>query len=308
MKDNENFNTSTDEFDTSEITKAYPGDISAGIGSSYFSSKYVDQGQKNAERVTKNSFENLLERGKKRRIRRMVITIVLSVIVTVIFAVACISLFFITENIVIEGDTRYTSEEIIAISGIEYGKNLYDIDKAAIEQQLISHLPYIKDVKIRRRVPDTIAIIIEEDTPVYYFEIQGEYFMISDTLRVLERTDDIAEMLVREPDIIKLNTQTITYAVEGDPIVFKNEGYYTYAQDMLATFLESTIGDKITLIDFSDKFSIYVMYEKRLRIEVGDISDIDMKIRFADGIISSLDKNYSGTVNVEGYPAFFIMD
>lgn len=268
----------------------------------------VDYGQKNAERVQKSTFQSVHERGRARRRNRMLATIALGIAATIILGEACVSLFCNIAEITVEGDTRYTNEEVVQACGLEPQTNLYAIDKAQIEREITTALPYIKDVKIRRRLPDTVALIVEEDSPVYYFELYGEYFLLSDTLRVLERTDEIAEMLVRMPNIVKLNTQTVIYAVVGSQIIFDNENYHEYAQKMLSTFLESSIGDKLTLIDFSDKFSIFVTYDNRLKIEVGDIDDIENKIRFAVEIISQLDTSYKGTINVAVYPAFFIME
>ena len=154
-----------------------------------------------------------------------------------------------------------------------------------------------------------MALIVEEDKPCYYFEIADEYFVLSDTLRVLEYTEDIAELLIREPGIIKLNTQHIVYAVVGRQIKFENEDYFQYAKEMLLTFLGSELADKITLIDFSDKFNIFVEYDGRFKIEIGNIQNIAMKINFAAEIIkNNFDSTYSGIINVENEEAFVIID
>lgn len=262
----------------------------------------------NAERVSKETFLCLRDLNRARRTRRIMLSLLFAVVVCIIFVVGCVSLFFKVNTVLIEGVTGYDKNAIREASGIKPDQNLYAIDKTAIEKSVITSYPYIKNVRVDRRIPTTIALIVEEDVPHYYFEIAGEYFVLSDTLRVLEYTDDIAGLLIREPKIIKLNTQRIIYAVVGQQIVFENKDYFQYAQQMLATFLSSELADKISLIDFSDKFNIFVKYDGRFKIEVGNIDNIAMKISFAAQILNNFDSSYSGTINVENSEAFVIIN
>jgi cell division protein FtsQ len=262
----------------------------------------------NAERVSKETFLRLRDLNHARRIRRIILSLLFAFIVCIIFIVGCVSLFFKVSTISIEGTTGYDKDAIREASGIKLDQNLYSIDKSEIEKSVITSYPYIKNVRIDRRIPTTIALIIEEDIPRYYFEIAGEYFVLSDKLRVLEYTEDLDGLLSREPHIIKLNTQRITYAVVGRQIVFENADYFQYAQDMLATFLNSELSDKITLIDFSDKFNIFIMYDGRFKIEVGNIDNIVMKISFASRILNKFESSDTGTINVENDEAFVIIN
>lgn len=261
----------------------------------------------NAERVSNDTFERLRELNRIRRSRRTVFGFLFTAAVCVIFIVGCVSLFFKVSTILVEGVTVYNGDAIREASGIRLNQSLYALDKAAIEKSVIANYPYIKNVHVDRRIPTTVALIIEEDEPHYYFELTGEYFVLSDTLRVMEYTEDIAELLIREPNIIKLNTQRIIYAVVGQQIIFENGDYFEYAQEMLATFLGSELSDKINIIDFSDKFNIFIMYDGRFKIEFGNIENIAIKINFASRILDSFDSTYSGTVNVENEEAFVII-
>ncbi len=261
-----------------------------------------------AERVSNDAFVRLRELNRKRRSRRTLFSLLFAAAVAVVFTVGSVSIFFKVKTVLIEGSTAYSEEEIRSASGIRPGQNLYELDKAAIERSVIAYNPYIRNVRVDRRIPTTVALIVEEDEPRYYFEIAGEYFVLSDSLRVMERTEDAADLLLREPDIIKLNTQRIVYAVVGKRIEFENSGYLTYAEEMLSTFLGSELSGRISLIDFSNKFDIFVYYDGRLKIEFGNIEKIAAKINFASRIIETFEGDYSGTVNVENDEAFVILN
>ena len=266
-----------------------------------------EDGLSKAERIAEDTFLRQREMNIRRRRRHIVLTVVFAFAVSLIFMVACVALFFNIENIEVEGSSAYDREFILLSSGLVISENLYSIDKAAIERAIIKNCPYIKSVKVDRRIPTTVALVIEEETAAYYFEFFGEYFALSADLRVLERTLDIADLMVRYPEIIRINTQEINYAVAGERLVFQKDTYFSYAREMLSTLLGSDIGGKITLVDFTDKFNIYVNYEDRFKIELGDINNIDLKVRIASKILDNFEKNDIGVINVETNEAFAIL-
>ena len=72
------------------------------------------------------------------------------------------TIFFRVEKITVTGNDRYTQEEIVEISGIRNGDNLYGINKNKISGELRSQLPYIEGVSIHRSLPNTIEIKVSE--------------------------------------------------------------------------------------------------------------------------------------------------
>ena len=72
------------------------------------------------------------------------------------------TVFFQVEQIEVSGNQRYTQEEIIEISGIRNGDNLFRMNKFAIQDHVKEEMPYIEDILIRRRLPNTITIAVKE--------------------------------------------------------------------------------------------------------------------------------------------------
>ena len=54
---------------------------------------------------------------------------VLSVLLTAVAVVAALTLFFKVDQVVVSGNSRYSAEEIIEVSGVEQGDNLILMDK-----------------------------------------------------------------------------------------------------------------------------------------------------------------------------------
>jgi cell division protein FtsQ len=72
------------------------------------------------------------------------------------------TVFFQVETVAVSGNSRYTEEEIVQVTGIKIGDNLYRLNKNQIALQLLQELPYVENVTIRRSLPSTIVITVTE--------------------------------------------------------------------------------------------------------------------------------------------------
>lgn len=72
------------------------------------------------------------------------------------------TVFFQVEEVVVTGNARYTQEEIVAATGIKVGDNLFRMNKFAIQDHVLEEMPYLEDILIRRKLPSTITVAVEE--------------------------------------------------------------------------------------------------------------------------------------------------
>ena len=86
----------------------------------------------------------------------------LCLLALVVALTAGATVFFRVEQVVVTGNSRYTQEEIVEVTGIAQGDNLYGWNKYAIAQRLRETLPYIGEVSIRRALPSTVIITVVE--------------------------------------------------------------------------------------------------------------------------------------------------
>ena len=91
---------------------------------------------------------------------------VLSVLLTAVAVVAALTLFFKVDQVVVSGNSRYSAEEIIEVSGVEQGDNLILMDKYHIAEKLYTELPYITEVRINRKLPDVLMVEVVETQAV----------------------------------------------------------------------------------------------------------------------------------------------
>ncbi len=105
------------------------------------------------------------DRGRKRRRNRGrfgPLFKLLCVAALLVALTAGATVFFRVEHIIVDGNARYTQEEVVAASGIQLGDNLYGLNKLKIDSGIRAALPYIGDLTIRRALPSTIVITITE--------------------------------------------------------------------------------------------------------------------------------------------------
>lgn len=72
------------------------------------------------------------------------------------------TVFFQLEQVVVSGNSRYTAQEIEAVSGLQKGDNLFRINKNRIAGDIRKKLPYIEELSINRALPSTIIINVKE--------------------------------------------------------------------------------------------------------------------------------------------------
>jgi cell division protein FtsQ len=89
------------------------------------------------------------------------------------------SKWFITQTVTIQGVSRLTPEQVLAIAGAPTGEPLISQDLSGINQRLIA-MPEVKSVLVERGWPTTLLITITERIPVAVAATAGGFNLIDD--------------------------------------------------------------------------------------------------------------------------------
>lgn len=99
------------------------------------------------------------------------------------------SSYFAIKDIKVEGMSYYTGQEIVNMSGAELGRNLvFDSGKNEIIDTLESN-PYFKSIKIKKKLPSTLIIQVEERPQAASVAFGESYIVIDEEGTVLRKTD-----------------------------------------------------------------------------------------------------------------------
>lgn len=129
-------------------------------------------------------------RGRQRRRGRFGVLYPLLSVALILAAIAggCV-VFFRVDTISVEGNSRYTREQIIEATEVEQGDNLFLLDKINLSRQLLVRLPYIASVEISRRLPDGLEIAVTECVAAAAIEGEGAWWILNAKGKFVERTD-----------------------------------------------------------------------------------------------------------------------
>lgn len=125
-------------------------------------------------------------RRRRKRSRFGVLLKLLCAAATVTALTVGSTVFFKAEEILVNGNVRYTQEEIVAATGIQLGDNLYKMNKGQICRELCRGLPYIQEANIRRSLPSTIIINVKELRAVAQIAVPPTYVASAEELEKLE--------------------------------------------------------------------------------------------------------------------------
>ncbi len=148
-----------------------------------------------------NSVERYYQKKKKRKKRTKIIFIsMLVALMMLVLVVLSVTVFFNAETILVEGNTHYTAETLLEQGGLKVGQNLFRLDKFEVIEKM-QKLPYVKEVTIDRKLPNTLEITVVENQPVVWVETATGVALMNEEFRVLELLDLPKEVL---PPISKL--------------------------------------------------------------------------------------------------------
>ena len=87
---------------------------------------------------------------------------VLSILLVCTVIVVALTLFFRVNLILVDGEQRYTEEEVRKATQVAEGDNLFLLNKYAVANNILSALPYVEEIRINRKLPDTLVVEVRE--------------------------------------------------------------------------------------------------------------------------------------------------
>ena len=216
------------------------------------------------------------------------------ILVAIAAVVAAVTLFFRMDYIVVSGNERYSEQEVLAASGLETGGNLYFLNKFDVKETIFAQLPYVEEVKINRKLPDTLLIEVRECKAVAAVESDGGVWHISDAGKLLEETDAPPEGCPRiagVPLVDPAPSQTMDF---GEDAAYRAGVVLT----LLAEAEERGMRDKIGVVDMSDDTALSFTYLDRFAVRVPWTADIGYKLDGLAYAAEQLESNETGRIDL----------
>ncbi len=126
-------------------------------------------------------------RRRKKRRRRLNLRgkfLLFFVELCVIFVLLRFSVLLEIKEIMVEGAIETDSSEIVELSKVKLGENLFSINRSDIRKKVLKN-PMIKNVFVEKKYLDKLKIVVEEKVPAAKTAYNGKIFVINSELEVL---------------------------------------------------------------------------------------------------------------------------
>lgn len=263
--------------------------------------------KKRQEKSAKQSFYDEVEKRKAKKIRARKLKIIAIIILIIAAIIATmLSPLFNIKKINVLGNSKLTKEEIISLSGINIGENLFTVMSLKTSENL-KQSAYVDEAKIIKTIPDTITIDIKERIPCYMLEYGNGYGYVNSQGYILELTS-IKKNL---PILTGISTSKENYK-EGSRLNESDLVKLEVVIKIMNSAQSIGIKDKITAIDVADESNYTLQFDGENKVAyLGDCSNIETRMLYLSGILDK-EKDKVGEIfvnmNLNTENAFFRED
>ncbi len=217
--------------------------------------------------------------SQKRRKRRKRIRMLAYTLLLLCFAGAAVALsltvFFRIGTITVTGSSVYAKDDIETAAGVHLEDNLFLTNTDAAAKKITAALPYAGKAVITRKLPGTLIIEITDTAALAALDSENGYILIDENGKVLsanaaELSDDIAYVKGLTPSKAVL-CETLAFA---DPA----------SGDALLALLKAVKNaglTAVTEIDLKKLSAVTLLYDDRITLKAGTMTDIEQKMKRA---------------------------
>ena len=221
------------------------------------------------------------------RNRRILFGTVAVVVVAAVFAVLSLTVLFnVSEVKVAKAGKHYQPEQIIEAADVDVGDNMVATNWDRVKEKVEQKLPYVLSLEIKKTVSGKITFSVVDDTATLVFKTSKGYALADANCKVLE----IVKEKPKNKGLTLLTVKNRINADPGETISFADDGE-SILYDTIRTAIKNSGIGSITGIDISDPENIYLEYQSRYRLYLGNSEDIEYKLREAKKIIAEEDEN-----------------
>lgn len=211
------------------------------------------------------------------------------------------TVFFRVERVEVTGNKRYDAAQIEAASGVVHGDNLFRLNKYDTAARIRRELPYVESVNIRRRLPDTLILNVNECIAAAQLGVGESGWLISTSGKLLDWADYVHPL-----QVVGL---TPVLPEVGTTITVKPE-YQTRADSFVALLQaldENNMLSRASRLDLSRINSIYMDFDGRFTVKLPVGGDFSYLLAAMDKAIQSLEPYETGSLDltVKDYTVVF---
>ena len=244
---------------------------------------------------------------------------ILTVIAVVVAITLGLSVFFKVEKVMVHGNKAYDAYTIQENGGIELGSNLLSLNNTRACGKIMAALPYVENVRIGIKLPDTVNIYVEEIEIAYAITTKdGTNWLMTSAGKVVEQIDSgtasaytkIEGVYLDDPkpgqqaravEVVQ-ETTTATEAAseptEDMSTMITGAARLNAALNILQQLEKNDIVGAAASIDVGSLSNIELWYGQRFQVKLGDANNMDIKIAWMKSAVNQRSEYDMGILDV----------
>lgn len=215
-------------------------------------------------------------RKKKNHFPRFMVGLIFFVLVILFFFKHPM---FNVSKIQVTGNEKLQTSEVIETSKIGNGSNIFSLSKKTVADRLY-HLPYVKDVKIKKDFPDKVVIEVTERVCTAAYRIENDYYAIdNDGVLLYVSPEPI-------PDITIIGGAELNDPQLGDRTFDKIKS--VGARDLIVQLVAEDILKDIYVVGLFDEEHVELEMYSGTMIEFGNLKEVKYKTSFLKEILQDV--------------------
>lgn len=243
-------------------------------------------------------FSDFSDKNRRSHSIKRFLAVLAVLVILALFGTLIVFRFFRVKQIVVDGLSYYDYRTLVSSSGVKNGQIIFSVSQGKVSRSLQKALPHVKDATVELRLPASVYIEVEEEQGAFYFEMQGEFLVITRQMKVLDRYFDRETLLADYPGLMEVSVPRVKSAITGQDVIFFTDFESRHTGDALLALSEWERYDKITEIDLSNRFSLKIRYMDRFDVDFGSYTDFAGKLRLLEEMIDYYPEDAAGSLSV----------
>jgi cell division protein FtsQ len=239
-----------------------------------------------------------------------------TVVAVVVALVLGLSVFFKVDKVVVYGNHAYSAYTVQEAGGIETGSNLLSLNNTRACGKIMAELPYVENVRIGIKLPDTVNIYVEEIDIAYAITTQdGTYWLMTSAGKVVEQINaaiasgytkiegvhldsPVAGEMARAVEIVQETTDGADPTEATAAPVVTGAARLGAALNILQQLEANDIVGEAASIDVGSLSNIELWYGQRFQVKLGDAANMAIKISWMKAAVNQRSDYDMGVLDV----------
>lgn len=190
------------------------------------------------------------------------------------------------ETVSVQGLAHLSEAEVLDAVNIKSGKHLFAVNENKAKKSVLALSPYASDVTVTRILPKTIVITVSERKALYYVLCEGEYYLLSEDLTVLEKSYD--KFFAASEAQCELLVGTVPKTEIGEMLTFENKEEQKRLRALLVIFAKSPLVESMTSLDLREPYGISAVVADQYTLKFGSEDALAQKLALCEKSVNYL--------------------